>query len=199
MIYPSTNELLRLLMGSVVLGICFCLAYDLFRITRVLAGIGGIASSRPALPLPRGMNLHFSPSPRWASLFINLGDILFFLLCGVTFAIYLSAANHGRVRWLALAGLGGGFLLCRVTLSVLVLRCAGIAAELLRFLLAWVLWMICRPICLLWRVCRRVGGLLGRAVLFLWQPLYTQWKMRRCFTQLRRFYHQKRRMHNGTS
>ena len=199
MIYPSTNELLQLLAGSVLLGMCFCLGYDLLRISRLLAGIGDMPFSRPALPFPRGMNLCFSPSRGWSSLLINLGDVLYFLLCGATLAVYLSVANHGRVRWLALAGLAGGFLLCRVTLSVLVLRFAGLAAEILRFLLAWAIWVICRPICLLWRICRTAGCLVGRAIFSLWLPLYTQWKMKRALGQLKQFYHQKRRTHYGTT
>ena len=199
MIYPSTNELLRLLVGSVLLGACFCLVYDLFRISRLLAGICDVPFSRPALPFPRGMNFRFSPSRGWSSLLINLGDVLYFLLCGATLAVYLSVANHGRIRWLALAGLAGGFLLCRVTLSVLVLRFAGLVAEILRFLLAWAIWVICRPICLLFRICRRAGSLAGRAFFFLWLPLYSRWEMKRCLGRLKRFYHPKRRMHHGTT
>lgn len=199
MIYPSTNELLRFFVGSVLLGACFCLIYDLLRISRFLVGIGDVPSFRSVLPFPRGMSFRFSPSSGLSGFLINLGDILFFLLCGVTFVVYLSVANHGRVRWLALVGLGGGFLLCRATLSVLVLRCAGLAAEIMRFLLAWVIWVILRPICLLFRICRRAGGLVKCALFSLWIPLYTRWKMKRCFEQLKRFYHQKRRMHDGTT
>lgn len=199
MIYPSTNELLRLLVTSVLLGACFCLGYDLLRICRLLAGIGDVSSPRPALPFPRDIHLRISLSRGWSSLLINLGDVLFFLLCGVTLAVYLSVANHGRVRWLALAGLGGGFLLCRVTLSVLVLRFAGFAAEILRFLLAWAIWAIYQPICLLLRICCRSGCLVGKALFFLWLPLYSRWKMKRCLGQLKRFYHQRRRMHHGTT
>ena len=198
MIYPSTNELLHLLVGSVFLGACFCLAYDLLRISRGLAGIGDVPFSRPALPFPRGVGLRLAPSRRWSNFLINLGDVLYFLLCGVALAVYLSVANHGRIRWLVLAGLAGGFMLCRATLSVLLLRFAGLAAEILRFLLAWAIWVICRPVCLFWCICRRVGGLVGRYLFSLWLPLYSQWKMKRCLGLVRQFYHQKRRTHHGT-
>ncbi|MBQ8276775.1 MAG: spore cortex biosynthesis protein YabQ [Clostridia bacterium] len=197
MIYPSTNDLVRLLAGSALLGVCFCLAYDLLRVIRVLTGIDGTLSFRLALPVPPKMHLHLVPHPGWNGLLINFGDILFFLCCGVTLAVYLSAANHGRLRWPVLAGLGGGFLLCRMTLSVIVFRCAGVLAEILRFLLAWALWFVCRPICLFLHLCHRAGCLVGNAVIFLWLPLYTLWKMRRCIGRLRQFYHRKRRMHNG--
>lgn len=199
MIYPSTHELLRLLGSSVVFGGCSCLAYDLLRITRMFAGTVSVSPSRLSLPLPRKIHLRFSRSPGWSALLINLGDIFFFLLCGVALSVYFSAANHGRVRWIALAGLSGGFLLCRKTLSVLVLRCAGLAVEVLRFLLAWAFWLVCRPVCLLWYACQKAGGLLGKAVMCLWLPFYTRWRMRYCLAQLRQFNHQKRRMHNGTA
>lgn len=198
MIYPTTQDLLRLLVGSVLLGVCFCLVYDLLRIARLMAGIGEGLSSRPALPYPRGMEFRISPSRGWSNLLINLGDILFFLFCGVTLAIYLSAADHGRIRWLAPIGLGSGFLLCRMTLSTLVLRLGGFAAEILRFLLAWAVWGICRPVCVLCAVCRRAGRFVGGVLFSLWLPRYTQWKMRQSLGCLKRFYHDKRRTHHGT-
>ena len=161
MIYPSTNELLYLLVSSVLLGICFGLVYDLLRISRLLAGIGEASSGRLALPFPRGMHLRICPSRGWSNLLINMGDVLFFLFCGATLAVYLSVLNHGRVRWLVPVGLAGGFLLCRVTLSVLVLRFAGLAAEILRFLLVWAVWGLCWPIRLFWSGCCKAGGLVG--------------------------------------
>lgn len=199
MIYPSTDELLRLLASSVLVGGCICLAYDSLRIIRIFTEASGDTPPRLSLPYPQHFRFRFFLAPKWSILLTNLGDILFFLFCGAALAVYFSAANHGRIRWLALAGMGGGFLTCRLTLSVLILRCAETAAELLRFLLVWTLWLVCCPFCLLWRVLRRAAGFVGSALFYLALPLYTQWKMKRCIVQLSRFYHQKRRTHNGTA
>ncbi len=199
MIYPSTDELLRLLASSVLMGVCICLAYDLIRIIRVFIGTAGEPPSWLSLPYPQRFRFRFFLSPYWSVLLTNLGDILFFLFCGAALAVYFSAANHGRIRWLALAGMGGGFWACRLTLSVLILRCARAAAEILRFLLTWILWLVCRPFCLLGRMLRQAAGFVGRALFCLALPLYTQWKMKRCIARLNRFYHQKRRTHNGTA
>lgn len=180
--------LLRLLLGGLLLGAVFGAAYDLLRITRVLMGVryntrtSAIPTAKLMPPIKRRAHPHrIGRSLR--DVLVNLEDFLFFLAVGPTVAIFLSAANHGRVRWLAFAGIAAGFVLYRLTVGRLVIACSTAIAAVLRVMFAWALWLITRPFCLLGRLICRLAHRLWR---LLYLPIYTRLAMRRCLRQLHR-------------
>jgi len=183
--------LLRLLVWGVLLGAGFGAAYDMLRITRVLMGVR--YSTRVTFSLARAMpprRIAARPHHMGRSLrngIIHIEDFLFFLLVGAGTAVFLSAVNHGRVRWLALAGIFAGFALYRLTAGRLVIACSSAIAAVLHLVLAWLLWLLTRPFCLLNRGLRRLGRAVWHA---LWPPIYTRLAMRRCLRRLDRAFRQ---------
>lgn len=187
MLTTSPAELLRLFWGGLFLGLAFAAVYDVLRITRVLMGetYGSRAAGRlAALPMPPAARTHGGRfGRRLRDLLVNLEDLLYFLCVGVTVAVYLSAANHGRVRWLAFAGIALGFLFWRLTAGRMIIACSAAIAALLRFAVGWILWCICRPFVWLGRL---IAGRLRALWLWLYLPAYTRRTTRQCLRRLTR-------------
>lgn len=187
MLTPTPAELLRLFWGGMLLGLAFAAVYDLLRITRVLMGetYGSRTAGRfSALPMPPAHLTHagqFGRSLR--DLLVNLEDLLYCLCAGAAVAVYLSAANHGRVRWLAFAGICLGFLAWRLTAGRLIIACSAAIAALLRFAVGWIVWCVCRPFVWLGRI---IAGRLRALWLWIYLPAYTRRATRRCLRQLAR-------------
>lgn len=96
---------------------------------------------------------------------ISLRDIVFFLISGIVFSVFLYRFNYGRFRWFILFSLCLGFWAFRATAGRLTGR---ISVLLARFVILWVnivLWVIITPVELLWRPIRCLFALLvGSAV-----------------------------------
>ena len=194
MLTTSPADLLRLFWDGFLLGVAFGIAYDLLRITRVLMGVryGARTAGRLAalpMPYPACSTQANRVGQRLRDGLVNLEDLLYFLFVGPAIAIYLSAANHGRVRWLAFAGIGLGFAAYRLTVGRLVIGCSAAIAAGLRFLLAWMIWGLCRPVCWLGKLVRQCSRCLARRLRAIWNglylPVYTRCAMRRDLRRLK--------------
>ena len=93
---------------------------------------------------------------------ISLEDLLFWIGCAVSVFYMLYEENNGILRWFAVAGVGGGMLVYKVTFSSLVVKAAvkvlgGILGLLRRLLL-----ILTRPAVLAGRKIRKGRRFLGR-------------------------------------
>lgn len=183
MLVPSPAELVRLFLGGLLLGLVFAAVYDALRISRVLMGesYGSAAGRLAALPMPPARPRTGRLGRRLRDGLVNLEDLVWCLGIGAATAIYLSAANHGRVRWLAFAGIGLGFFLWRCTAGRAVITCSAAIAALLRFAIGWIVWCACRPFVWLGRF---LAGRLRALRLWISLPVYTRLATRRCLRQL---------------
>lgn len=186
MIYPSTAELFRLFGGAFLLGLVFGLFYDAMRITRVLMGVSYGAVSNLSLPMPVFSRQIPILGKKVRNVLINLEDFAFFLIAAPATAIYISAANNGQFRWLVLAGIGGAFILYRLTIAKLVIAVSETLARLLRFLLAWAFWILLFPLrklasglAFLWKRFAK------QVVSYIYLPLYTKRAMRHCLRDVK--------------
>lgn len=198
MLTTSVGTLVRLFLGGLLLGAAFGVVYDALRITRVLMRVrySRAASASLALPMPqrrRPARPH-RVGRALRDVVVDLEDICFFLAAGPAMAIYLSAANHGRVRWLAFAGVALGFAAYYFTVGRLVVRFSEAIAGLLRFAGAWLWWLFCLPFGWLARGIHWLAGRIGRRLRKIWLwfylPGYTRRAMRRYLGQINRVFSQ---------
>ncbi len=185
MLTVAPAVLIRLFWWGGLLGLAFAAVYDLLRISRALMGerYGGRTAGRLAdLPMPPTVR-HSSTAPRRGlyRLIVNVEDLLYFLFVGAALAVYFSAANHGRVRWLAFAGIVLGFLLWRLTVGRAIVAASAAIAALLRFALCWALWGLSRPVV---RLGRLIAACLRAGLRRLYLPIYTRRTARRCLRRL---------------
>lgn len=196
MLTTSFGALVRLFLGGLLLGAAFGVVYDALRITRVLMGVRYSRAETAALTLPMPNQNRLVRQHRVGralrDIIVDLEDICFFLVAGSSMAIYLSAANHGRVRWFAFVGAAMGFIVYYFTVGRVVVRFSEAIASLLRFAVAWLWWLFCLPIGWLARgVCwlvRRIWCRLRRIWLWLYLPGYTRRAMRRYLGQINRVF-----------
>ncbi len=197
MLTTSPAELVRLFLLGGMLGALFGAVYDALRITRILMGVrygrSGIKAGL-SLPMPRWMRGEKKrlSRHRLRDFWVNVEDILYFLFVGPMIAIYLSEVNHGRIRWLAFAGIALGFFLYRCTVGELVIRFSVWIADILRFLAAWLCYGVSRPFLWLYRLIRilllRVTCRLVRLWLWLYLPGHTRRAKRRAMRRIGRLF-----------
>ena len=140
-----TRNQLQLVATSFILGLIFGAVYDIIRIVYILCGLvsydgGSIVERKGKLPFCCRLMTDFA-----AALFI-----------GLSFSVYIYAANDGRFRWFMAAFCAVGFVLWQTAASKPVLFLAAKASDALRALIRTVL---IRPLC---AVGRRIAGLMGR-------------------------------------
>lgn len=105
---------------SVVIGICFCLLYDVCKIIRMRYDIGA------------------------ASVF--LVDILYFAVIGVFEFCFFLATCSGEIRGFVFIGNVIGFVLCRVTLSKIFVVICGLILDCLYKVFSFFERIIRKPI-----------------------------------------------------
>lgn len=142
--YLSQLSLARLLAASLLVGLALGGLYDVFRIRR-------LAFDK--------LTLADKPKRIFAALMLHTEDILFGISAGIVTAILYFALSQGRVRLMAIAGEGFGFLLYRLTIGRLVM---AFADSILR-LIAWVIRLIVRylirpPLRLIVQIAKVLGG-----------------------------------------
>lgn len=99
------------------------------------------------------------------NIMISLRDVVFFLISGIVFSVFLYRFNYGRFRWFILASLCLGFWVFRVTVGRLTGRISGLFARLLILGVNIALWAAIAPLELLWRAVRYILIIpVGRAV-----------------------------------
>ena len=105
---------------AIVVGAGVGLIYDGIRLSRAIIGIRytdrlSRRFSTVHFPLIGILPQKEAPQRKrrefFISLYVAMGDVLFFLLASVATVVYLYHANDGIVRWYLLSGLFLGFLL----------------------------------------------------------------------------------------
>ncbi len=133
---------------SFILGLIFGASYDIIRINHILCSLvsyrgGKRRMKRGAVPF----------------LLVFLTDLIWMLLVGAVFSVWVYRVNDGRFRWFIAAGAAAGFAVWHATLGRLVLAFAEAVAAFVRRLLRL---LVLTP--LLWIV--RGAGICAR---FLWR------------------------------
>lgn len=149
---PLTRQFSALLLSLACGGACGIL-YDLFRIFRVLFGLREytVASRKLyAVSLPL---IGLLRRPRAAgtkriveTVAIALGDVLYGILTGCVFSVFLYSAASGCFRWFYLLGMGIGFFVYYFTLGRLVVLSSDVIVFGLRLIAAYTRYFLFLPV-----------------------------------------------------
>ena len=152
------TEQLQITLYALLLGVCFGAAYDLLRILRMLVGITPVPAKRIsfAARLPRRHIGRIGKGRISELFFVHLPDVLYGLLTGAIFCIFLYAANNGRFRWYLLMGCAVGFFCYYYSVGRLVVFLSGYITSFLRSILGFLLYLCTQPFLWLWRWLRKL-------------------------------------------
>ena len=164
---------------AIVVGAGVGLIYDGIRLGRAIIGIrytDRLSHRFSAVHFPLIGILPQKEAPQrkrkefFISLYVAMGDVIFFLLASVATVVYLYHANDGIVRWYLLFGLFLGFLLYYVTIGKITVNLFEVITLALRLLLAYVAYFTVRPLtCVL--------HALLRALARLWHIAYERYRI----------------------
>ncbi len=144
----STSEHLRVIVYSFFMGMGLSLLYDVVKLTRILFGICSYSETAKKLNNTKLPFLKEKSSRQdgkkggvTAFVFVFFGDIIYSLLCGAAYSLFLFHAIEGHVRWYFILSSAFGFFFHYFTLS----KFNIIVLEVLFFLMKcgiMYLWMV---------------------------------------------------------
>ena len=181
----------KMTLWALFLGIAFGAFYDVIRISRVMLGVSYGAAKRSTeflysrkYPLIGMLIKKDSPfKERALNIIVALGDILFCLLTGAAFCIFLYYTNDGIFRWQALAAVFLGFFIYYKTIGVLVISFAEIICIFLKIITKIFLYAIAIPFKIMYnilvKVSKAVFGVPARLVLKRFRLVITDHKMKK--------------------
>lgn len=163
------------LLCALVFGAVLHLLYDAVRVLRILCGVrypGTVGERLRARPLPLlPMAWHGSRAAigaRWVQNgIIFLTDVLFCLIAGALFSLFVYWQNDGEFRAVLLLGAVVGYTLFHVTFGRLLLSCSTVVAFLGHALFAYVFWLLRFPFLLFYRAIIMAGQWLVHLLLRL--------------------------------
>lgn len=164
---------------AIVVGAGVGLIYDGIRLSRAIVGIRytdrlSRRFSTVHFPLIGILPQKEAPQRKrrefFISLYVAMGDVLFFLLASVATVVYLYHANDGIVRWYLLSGLFLGFLLYYVTVGKITVNLFEVITLAFRVLLAYVAYFTVRPLTFVLRM-------LSRGLARLWHAAYGRYQI----------------------
>ncbi len=157
----SMLALAQMTLRAFFLGIAFGALYDIFRITRVAAGVRykGIA-------LEKAEKLYLKEFPLIGSikrrenavgkkilnLYIALGDIVYCSLIGAALCIFFYYTNDGIIRWQGVAAIALGFFLYHITVGAVVISFAEIIYIFLKIIIKFLLFAIAFPFRIMYNI-----------------------------------------------
>jgi hypothetical protein len=106
-----------------------------------------------------------------------VGDVLFGVLAGCIFSVFLYYAASGCFRWFYLLAWGIGFLVYYFTVGRLTMLSSEVIVYLLRVCVGYVFYLAALPIRLLARMARWIGRRMYQRVIL---PLAERIYVRRC-------------------
>ncbi len=122
----SISEHFSVTFYSFIMGIVLGLLYDFFKLTRILLGINSYSAiakrlQRVKLPL---VKISFKTGRKnqtdaVITVLMFFGDIIYALICGCIYSLFLFHAIRGQVRWYFIIASALGFFLHYFTLSKL--------------------------------------------------------------------------------
>lgn len=170
MTVSMTGEL-WFLFASLLFGFCVGAVYDVLRIGRMFLGVRYAGApdrnfSERSLPLI-GLRtaMRYRKKEKKALLFVPvfLGDVLFFILLGFCYPVFLYAAHNGIFRLYSLVSLFLGFLLYRQSVGRAVLFLSSYILFALRALCDYLWFFLFHPLGLFFGFLFRTGrGICGR-------------------------------------
>ncbi|MBE6538988.1 MAG: hypothetical protein E7671_05950 [Ruminococcaceae bacterium] len=162
----SMSALWRMITFAFLLGIGFGVLYDVFRITRVMAGVEYAGIGKKSTDRLYSIKYPFIGKlekkegkirKRFLHLFVGIGDIIFCLIIGVAFSIFLYYSNDGIFRWQAAAAGFLGFFLYYRTLGTLVIYFAEIICIFLKIIIKILLYAIAFPFRIMYNILVKVS------------------------------------------
>ncbi len=185
MLSISMSGQLLITLYSAVMGIFFGVLYDAVCILRILTGVIPDAGRKapcklkpPAIiPELAGRNSKKKGGDKWKTALIAIGDLLFFTLAGLAFAVFLYHANDSHVRWYLLVGCAAGFFAYHKTVGRAVMALSGYIVYGLRYVGICALWALILPFRLMIRGTVRLVVAVREAVV---RPLAKRIKWKKC-------------------
>lgn len=180
---PLTRQLTALLLALACGGLCG-VVYDCIRLSRVILGVAEYTNAgRKLYSIPLfGIGSVYRPGGgelrrRIHGVIIAVGDVLFGVLAGSVFSVFLYYAASGCFRWFYLLGWGIGFLVYYFTVGRLTMLSSEVIVYLLRVCVGYVFYLAALPIRLLARMARWIGRRMYQRVIL---PLAERIYVRRC-------------------
>ncbi len=172
----SMSALAAMIFYSLFLGVSFGVLYDIFRISRAFLGVsyGGKSAAylyEKEYPLIGRLEIRKGKlKDGFIFVAVMLGDILYFILCGLIFAVFIYYTNDGIFRFGALAAVLVGFLAYYMTFGRLIIAFAEIICIFLKIITKIFLFAIAFPFKIMYNILiklynRLFGVPLGRFLL----------------------------------
>ena len=117
---PSFGEQMLTFLFSIIIGIVICLWYDFFRIIRLCRRFGQLA--------------------------IFIQDILFWVVSALLTFFLLMARCDGVPRFYVFFGEAAGFIVCRLTLSRVLMKISGAVVKVIKRFLRFLGAKLCHPL-----------------------------------------------------
>lgn len=158
MIGVSMTELARMIALAFVFGAVMGAVYDVFRITRVLIGVSYGGRSADHLyqieyPLIGKLKKKDNGIKRgFTDIIIGIGDIIFCLLAGSAFSVFIYYTNDGIFRFHAFFASFLGFVVYYKTLGALIISFAEIIAIFLKIIIKILLYAIAFPFRIMYNI-----------------------------------------------
>lgn len=162
----SMSGLWQMTVFAFFLGIGLGALYDVFRITRVMAGVeySGIGKKSTdklysiKYPLIGKLSKkEGSVRGKFLDLFVCIGDVFFCIIFGAVFCIFLYYSNDGIFRWQAMAAVFSGFFLYYKTVGALVIYFAEIICIFLKIIVKILLYTIAFPFKIMYNISVKVS------------------------------------------
>lgn len=136
---------------SIITGAFLGLAYDIVRISRVLAGLraGSVSSKLEGKCLPL-VGEYCRPQGKlgriFGDIFIFVGDIIYFVFATAVFCIFVFHANYGNGRWFLIAGCALGFCVYFFTVGRIVMAFSDVIRFVLVSVFLYIRYLLLLPL-----------------------------------------------------
>lgn len=174
----SLTRQLHAIVYALLCGLGCGVLYDLFRLTRVFLGITEYSQTGLRLydrPFPLIGMLRRPRSGRivraaqfWT---VFVGDVLYALIVGCLFSVFLYVAASGCFRWFYLFSIGVGFFAYYFTVGKLVMAVSDMLVCIFRICLRYVLFFLMVPLRFVVKISCRIGRYLSKHMI---SPIQTR-------------------------
>lgn len=181
----------KMVLYAFFLGVGFGFLYDVFRITRVVVGVEYLGVAKKSTdylysrtyPLIGKIERRENKAKKYfLDIFVGVGDIIYCLLVGVAFCIFLYYSNDGIFRWHSLAAAVCGFFVYYKTLGAILITFAEIICIFLKIISKILLFAIAFPFKFMYNIIISILKFLFRpiskAFVLRYRRIVTQHKMK---------------------
>lgn len=178
--YVSMSQLSLVLIYSLLLGAFLCASYDVIRLLRITFGIRyksvrerpfDFSSLRIVGKYIKG-KAKKAEEHCFASVFVSIGDILFFVFSGVCISIFTYHFNSGEFRFFILFGAIVGFLSYYFTFGRLVLYLSSRIILGVKIALIYLTFFIFYPVLYVFLKIYRIFYSIIRKIILIMKKMY---------------------------